>query len=233
MMNKVKKLITYFLDLIYPRVCITCNTTLKDTEKFICYPCFLDLPRLKYSELYQKENEKKFWGKVNVQAVYSLLYFSKKNKTQKLIHELKYKGNSEIGEWLGNQLASEYKNQVEQDKINLIIGIPLHDNKLRQRGYNQADIVAEAIAKQLNIEYGKAVLKRIVETKSQTKKSRLERFKNIEGIYAIDEKKQVEGKNVLIVDDVLTTGATLTEAIELLLNKGANTVSIMTIASAF
>lgn len=233
MMKKVKQLITYFLDLVYPRVCITCNTTLKDTEKFICYPCFLDLPRLKDSELYQKENEKKFWGKANIQAVYSLLYFSKKNKTQKLIHELKYKGNSEVGEWLGRQLANEYKNEIERDKINLIIGVPLHKNKLQQRGYNQADVVAEAIAKQLNIEFGREIIRRTIETSSQTKKTRLERFKNIEGIYSIDENKSVNGKNVLIVDDVLTTGATLTEAIELFLSKGANTVSIMTIASAF
>ena len=223
----------HFLDIIYPRTCEACGEALLSGENLICMNCMIDLPRTN-SHIERLDNvSNRFWGKIPVTDTITFMRFSKKGKVQKLLHELKYRNKPEVGKYLGKIYGIDLKAVEFDKKIDLIIGVPLHPTKLMQRGYNQADCIAEGLSEALNIPYEINAVRRLTYTSTQTKKSRIERFQNVENIFEVVDSEKIRGKRIAIVDDVLTTGSTIESFGTTLLHAEAKAISVITIAAAY
>ncbi len=223
-----------FFALIYPNRCEACGALLVAGEQVICTTCRYKLPRTGY--WLQKGNpvEQVFWGRVPVENACSLFFMGKGSKYRKLLHKLKYKGRPQVGVVLGNLLGAELLRSDFYQDVDAIIPIPLHLKRQRQRGYNQSEQIARGISQS----FGKPTLANVVYrqryNETQTKKSREERMKNVEDVFAVhaDKLALIEGKHLLLVDDVLTTGATLESCIAAI-QKAANCkISVATLAAA-
>lgn len=207
----VKKTMQPFKDLfhlVYPNLCLACGYELKTVEDVICFPCKYKLPKTKFH--LEKDNPviEHFWGRVPVKAAASYFYFSKGGFVQHLIHQLKYKGKHRIGAEFGKQYGRQLKNSGNFEGIDLIVPVPIHIRKKRLRGYNQSAMFAKGLAIAFGVPWTEA-LKRLDIVDSQTSKSRLERFQNVENSFKVTQPNLLEGKHILLVDDVITTGATL------------------------
>lgn len=226
-------LIVDFTDLLFPTLCLGCSQSLSANEQVLCAKCRISLPETnQHLDPYDQHLLNKFAGKVPIQFIASYVYFTKGGIVQKLIHGIKYKGRKEaaktIANWYGHQLMID---STLVDEIDVLIGVPLHKSRLRQRGYNQADYIAHGLSESLNIPYRIDVLKRNRFQESQTKKNRLERWENVKTVFSVENYKEIEGKNVVVVDDVLTTGATIEACAIELLKAGCKSVGILTIAA--
>ena len=223
----------YLIDAIhifFPTLCITCNSKLLNSENLICTLCRHDLPIICYKDYKDTKINKAFLGRVSIEIATSFLYFRKHGKTKTLMHHLKYKGNQAIGTWLGSWFGSIIKKSDLFKNIDLIVPVPLHKKKLKQRGYNQLTTFGKSLSKQLKCEFNPFILKRISSTKTQTLQQRFDRFKNTETTFQLQPKAQINGKHILLIDDVITTGATL-EACCLELQKITDVrISIITMA---
>lgn len=219
-----------FISLFFPRFCLGCNGTLLKGEKQVCIHCYTNAENTD-SHL-DKENfiKQKFYGKVDVSLALAYFVFLKGGIVQHLLHNLKYENQPELGLELGMRYASELLNYSEEWPFELIVPVPLHRSKLKLRGYNQSEEFANGLACTLNIPVNNA-LKRIKATTTQTSKSKLERWKNVDQIFEVID-KEVVGKHILLVDDVITTGSTLESCIQTLNAAGASEVSVMAIAAA-
>jgi ComF family protein len=202
------------------------------SESHICLSCLNNIPRTNYHLLTDNPVEKRFWGKAPIFRGTSFFFFQKGSPFQKLLHELKYKGNKEIGEILGRYAAAELLNSPDFCSIDIIIPIPLHPKRFAQRGYNQSEWIGKGLSAVLDKPQDTNTLKRVKQTTTQTKKSVFERFENTEGIFELSGAKELEGKHLLLIDDVLTTGSTLNAAINTLLNIPNVKISIFTLAIA-
>jgi ComF family protein len=179
----------------------------------------------------KNETARQLWGKLEFQSALSMLYLRKSSRVEKLMHRLKYQNQPEIGVFLGKYYA---KKLIESDffkNIDTIMPIPIHHSKLRKRGYNQSSQFSAGLSAISLVPWTDKILIRTVSSVSQTKKSRLERYDNVEGVFSLKDEKIVRDKHILLVDDVLTTGATICTAGNVLVNAGAK-VSVMTIARA-
>lgn len=223
----------HFLDIIYPRSCEACGEALLGGENLICMNCMINLPRTNSHIQRLDVLSNRFWGKISVTDTITFMKFSKKGKVQKLLHELKYRNKPEVGKYLGKIYGVDLKSVYFDKKIDLIIGVPLHPTKLVQRGYNQADCIAEGLSEALNVPYDTMAVKRLTYTSTQTKKSRIERFQNVENIFEVIDSEKIKNKRIAIVDDVLTTGSTIESLGITLLNAEAKAISVITIAAAF
>ncbi len=225
--------IHHFLDLIYPRNCGGCKKPLLAEENLICTECLINLPVTNSHKEQQDAISKKFWGKLPVKYTLAYLKYVKNGKVQNMIYQLKYHQNQEMGKKLGEMYGKILKNAGFDIKFDLIVGVPLHEDKLLKRGYNQADCIAEGLSIGMNIDYSTEVIKRNKFTESQTKKTRIERFKNVQSIFEVIDTEIIKEKRIVIVDDVLTTGSTLESCGIELLKSGCKEISIITIASAY
>ena len=226
----MKKWIRSFFDLFFPKICIYCGAPLVEGEEYICCECILQLPRTNF---YQKEGnlaEQLFWGKVQFCKIASYLYFYKRGITQKIIHSLKYKGEKRLGATMGKLMSNEMINSAFFEGIDLILPIPLHDNKLKKRGYNQSEWIAKGISDVTGIPICADVLYRTIETSSQTNQSVYDRWMNTRNTFGIKDISQLKDKHILLVDDVLTTGATLVACIETIEKQTSCKISILTLA---
>ncbi|GAB4031552.1 ComF family protein [Spirosoma gilvum] len=234
MFRFIRPVLTDFVDLLFPQLCLGCNNPLGFSEKVLCTHCRINLPETgQHREPYDQNLLNKFAGKVPVQFLASYMYFNKGGIVQKLIHGIKYKGHKEaakeIAGWYGHQLKSE---STIGETIDVILGVPLHKSRLQQRGYNQADWIADGLAESLTIPFRTDVLVRQRFKSSQTHKNRLERWENVKTVFRVIYPDAIKGKHVLVVDDVLTTGATLEACAIELLNAGCTAVSVLTLATA-
>ncbi|WP_235941917.1 ComF family protein [Pontibacter fetidus] len=223
------------LALFFPESCFACNKVLVRGEQFICTDCNIKLPYTDFHEHGATELnplQRRFWGKVPVRFAFSYLYFRSKGRVQRLLHQLKYKGAKDLGEHLGQRYGSILQEYQYHDQFDLIVPVPLHKLKLRKRGYNQSEHFAVGLASAMSVPTKADVLKRTINTTTQTQKNRLSRWQNVEQVFEVTKPEQVKGKRILIVDDVLTTGATLEACAVTLLAAGASEVSIATIAAA-
>lgn len=216
-------------DLFYPRLCLGCSRNLHQHENNLCWQCLHRLPRTMYHKQVDNPLERLFWGRTQVKAATSLLFFTKNGLTQNLLHQLKYSGQKEVGVRLGELVGNEIKNEERFSQADAIIPVPLHPKKLQLRGYNQSALLAQGIANRLALNVHENWLQRQIHTETQTKKGRYERWENVADAFVCPKSADLIGKTIMLVDDVLTTGATLEACARPLQNAGAN-VLIVTLA---
>lgn len=197
------------IGLFYPSVCAACGNSLFKWERLVCTRCRSFLPRTGYERNEDNPLARLFYGKVRLKAVTACYFFSKAGRVQHLIHELKYKGNVDAGIFLGQELGKSIKDAPLFQDIDYLIPVPLHPKKEKKRGYNQSMVIARGIAEVTGIPIGDKFLVRSINTATQTHKTKEERWQNVKDIFELHHSKQLEGKYVLLIDDVLTTGATL------------------------
>lgn len=226
------KIVTPILDLFYPQYCLGCLEEVTDDNFNICLNCRTNLPITNFSQIENNDLKRKFQGKLNIKHATSLYYFNKKNKIQNLIHVLKYRNKQKIGEFFGEILGEEILQSDYFATVDYVVPIPLHPHKFRKRGYNQNTLFGKTIAKKIGAIYCEKNIQRIKKTDTQTKKSKEERFKNTKNIFQIIDLEKYEGKHILLVDDIITTGATIESCSkELMKTKNIN-ISIASIAFA-
>jgi len=185
-----------------------------------------------YGATEQNPLQRRFWGKVPVRFAFAYLHFMPKGRVQRLLHKLKYKGAKELGEHLGQRYGSLLSDYQYAEQFDIVVPVPLHRHKLRRRGYNQAESFAKGLADALQLPHNGKAIYRAIYTTTQTSKSRFDRWQNVEQVFQVPQPELVQGKRVLLVDDVMTTGATLEACAVALLAAGAAEVSVATIAAA-
>jgi ComF family protein len=225
-------LINDFLSLIYPRHCEACSNTLFKHELFICNHCKLNLPKSNYHLNTDNELNKLFSARIPLANTFCFYLYEKSGKIQKLLHAIKYQNQKELGEYLGALYGEDLLKNKSLLDIDLIIPIPLHKNKLKTRGYNQSEWFARGLSKSLKIELETANMERITDTATQTNKKKYERWENVEGIFKIHHAETLQNKHILVVDDVITTGATIEAAWLALKDIEGIRVSVVSIAFA-
>lgn len=224
-----------FTSLFFPRVCNVCGNSLAKGEEVICLQCEFHLPKTGYHLYKDNPVAKNFWGRVSIRSATSLYFFSKGQKLQTLIHLLKYHNQKEIGKRLGKLLGLEIKDSKPFEDVDYILPVPLHKKRIRKRGYNQSEVIAEGLCEILQKPLIKDLLVRKIPNETQTKKSRFQRFENVNEIFGINKAKKntvLEAKHFLLVDDVITTGSTLVACAETLEKNFSANVSIATLACA-
>ena len=220
------------VNLFFPKVCYACHNLLNDNEDTICMDCRHDLPITNFHFDNNDSVQKALYGRAKIENGTALFRFEKKGNVQRLIHNLKYKDHEHIGFVLGNWLGGELKTLESYKNIDVVIPVPLHKNKLRKRGYNQVALFGQQVAKALNADYLDDVLVKVTNTKSQVNKKRLARWTNSNELFTLKNMETIDNKHILIVDDIITTGATL-EACISILNQAKNIkISIVTMAIA-
>ena len=225
---KLSAYVRDFVALLYPEVCEACSNPLHHGEEVVCTFCHYKLPYARFHHEPGNPIEQIFWGRIPIESATSLFYFSKGNKVRNLLHNLKYRKHQYIGPFLGQILAKKIQHIPRFQGFDYITPVPLHPKRLRLRGFNQSMAFADGIAENLNSK-SEELLFRTVDSSSQTKKNRFDRFKNMDGIFKVIDPSKVEGKKVLLVDDILTTGSTLEGSATPLIESGAR-VSIATMA---
>ncbi|CAN5243938.1 ComF family protein [soil metagenome] len=232
-MHGLKQLTGDFFSLFFPNLCAACNGHLLRGEVAICTACLIDCPRT-FDEHNPVDNpaERVFRGRIRIEGAASLFVFTKGGKVQELIHNLKYNGRKDAGIAAGKIFGNDLKDLTPFNTADAVIPVPLHRDKFSKRGYNQAACFGEGIASALAIpiyEYG---MLRLNATETQTKKNRDERWENVEDVFTINKKFNLKGKHILLVDDVITTGATIEACAIPILELEGTKLSVISLASA-
>jgi ComF family protein len=220
------------MHLFYPHVCAGCGSDIIEDENLLCLHCINNLPHTNFASHANNPVEKIFWGRLPLASAMSEFYFSKGTVIQHLIHEFKYKGNKDVGIYLGALMGGSFMNNNRLAKVDALVPLPLYADKERKRGFNQAAILCNGMSEIMDIPVitGNVIRKRYTET--QTKKHRAQRWKNVEGSFEINDISELKGKHVLLVDDVVTTGATLEACGREILNINEVRLSVATLAYA-
>ena len=202
----------YFSDLVelfYPNVCLACSEKLLKGEAVLCFKCRRELPGNEFWNDAENAMAKRFWGRVELQGVAALFRFQKDGDVQQLLHQLKYYGRQDAGEFIGKMIGGLMlqPGSVIKD-VDIIVPVPLHWKRKRSRGYNQCDSIARGISETIKVPWTDSALERVQENISQTGKNRFDRWYNVAEIFAVRDAEQLKNKHVLLVDDVMTTGAT-------------------------
>ena len=220
------------INLFFPKVCSGCSSFLLSNENVICTVCRHDIPLTNHHLNPENDAFKKFYGRIPVIHTSALFYFHKKGIVQELIHNLKYKGHEEIGTILGEWYAEDLKSIDLLQSVDEIIPVPLHRRKLKERGYNQVTAFGTALSSSLNIDYNDTILVRNVYSKTQSKKNLLGRTEGIESTFDVSFTEKNHNKHFLLIDDVITTGATLEACSRALLKIPGAKISIVCMAMA-
>lgn len=231
-MNLRNSYLSNFVDLLFPRLCQACTANLIGTEDLICTDCLFNLPYTNFHTQPDNIVARQFWGKLKLQQAYALLYFEKGGKVQHLMHQFKYKNMPQIGNKLGHIAGEQLLQNPSTTAFDYIIPVPLHKSRLRERGYNQSANFAMGLAPKLKATVEEHNLVRVVKTTTQTHKSRFARYENMQQVFAVKQPQRLEGKHVLLVDDIVTTGSTLEACAQELLNVPGLQLSIATMAYA-
>lgn len=208
-MVSLKEIALSFIGLFYPDYCLGCGRPLLTGEHYICVDCINDLPYTYFNNSRKNVVSELLWGRINsLNKAYSMCYFSKSSQLQSLLHNLKYKNKPEVGIELGIYLAHELEKTDFAD-FDVMIPVPLHPKKMKIRGYNQSEKIAEGIKRVINKPIDTKSVVRSVFTNTQTKKDKVDRWENVKDIFEVKKVDNLAGKHILIVDDVITTGATI------------------------
>lgn len=219
-----------FKNFLFPKLCACCDAVLLKDEQLICTFCRNELPL--YPNFFDGDHDlhKILYGRVLVHQAASLFYFEKKGIVQQLIHDLKYKGNKDLSFHLGKWLGSLLLEAGWQDKIDIVIPVPLHKQRMRERGYNQVEGFGKAISEELSVSYEDSILKRKSNSKTQVFKNRLARTEVVQNHFYVEEQTDLKDLRILLVDDLVTTGATLEACYLALKDIGVKKLNIATIA---
>ncbi len=227
----IKRAAEAFLNLFYPNLCLACGEQLVKND-ILCIRCHYELPlTAQYTQLENAFTER-FWGRINIVTGAAMYYFLKESRVRNLIHQLKYEGKQNIGFRLGELFGKQLVLMEAYQKIDVIIPVPLHSLRKRERGYNQSALFARGLARSMGKICAEDLIKRVEYTDTQTLKSREARFKNVENAFEVTDKKKLEGMRILLVDDVMTTGATLEACGHYLLAIPKTEILFVTIAIA-
>ncbi|MCU0454770.1 MAG: ComF family protein [Bacteroidales bacterium] len=221
-----------FISLLFPRLCYACGNHLLRNENLICTECYIRIPRTAYHLQEDNPVARLFWGRCRIERAAAFSFYNKDSRIRKLIHNLKYRGVREIGSELGRIYGVSLKDTAFLEGINLIIPVPLHPSKERIRGFNQSSIIATGFSDVTGIPVNGSILVRQGFSESQTRRSRYERWMNVEGIFGVSMPEMAEGKHVLLIDDVITTGSTLEACANELLKCRDTKVSVAALAVA-
>jgi len=221
-----------FLSLLFPRLCCGCGNELVRNETGICTDCYLSIPRTKFHEHDDNPVAQLFWGRCKIEKASAFSFYTKGSRIRKIIHALKYNGKRDVGTEMGRIYAMNLKSSGFFSGIDLIVPVPLHPSKLRKRGFNQSDDISAGISEVSGIRSDSGSLLRVLLSETQTNRSRLGRWENVEGIFRVERPEILMGKHILLVDDVITTGSTIDAcATELLKIEGVR-VSVIALAVA-
>lgn len=231
-MPLLKNILSDTLHLFFPYVCTGCGSDLIGEHHQLCLKCINELPRTYFAAHANNPVEKYFWGRLFLTAAHSEFYFSKGSLIQQLIHQLKYNDNTEIGFYLGELMGISLLKSNRFNTVDALIPLPLNAIKEHQRGYNQAAIICNGMSSIMNIPVINGNIIRQRSTSTQTRKHRTERWENVEGSFTINEPATLLGKHLLLVDDVVTTGATLEACGKMILQLNNVKLSIATLAHA-
>jgi ComF family protein len=230
--STVSDLFTDFISLIYPRYCLACRDGLVKGEEIVCTRCILELPRTGYHLEQENPVYKRLFGRLPIKYGVAFLIFQKGGHVQQLLHEFKYNNHPEIGRVIGRVYGDELQKCGFSDEFDNILPIPLHPVKQRRRGYNQSEEFAKGLSESLKVPVLPDQVKRITVTETQTRKSKLRRWENVREVFSIDAKEAIHNKRILLVDDVITTGATLEACGQILLDAGCSQLSVAGMAYA-
>ncbi len=221
-----------FISLLFPRLCYACGNYLLRNENLICTECYVVIPRTNYHNEPDNPVAQLFWGRCNIEKAAAFSYYNKGSRIRNLIHNLKYKGIREIGFELGKIYGSALKTSGFMNDIDMIIPVPLHPSKRRVRGFNQSESISAGLGEAASLYVELEVLIRVLVSATQTKKSRYERWTNVEGIFKVVAPEKIIGKHILLVDDVITTGSTIESCTNELLRIENVKVSVVALAYA-
>ena len=233
--NLLKKVsIKYYLDallqLFFPSICYACNDHQIDHEEMLCLRCLQQLPYTSFESILDNPTEKLFWGRIQIMFACSIFYFEKENIIQQFIHQIKYKNEKQLGIFMGRLMGMKLISIPELQQIDYMIPMPLHPKKEKKRGYNQATLLCKGIKETCELDYDEKLITRIKQTQTQTKKSRIERWQNVEEVFCVPSPEKIINKNILLIDDVITTGASAESCGRILLEYGARSISICGLA---
>ncbi|MEP7109024.1 MAG: ComF family protein [Ferruginibacter sp.] len=231
-MQLLKTIFSDTLHLFYPHVCTGCGSDLLQDDQLLCLRCITNLPHTNFARHANNPIEKLFWGRMALVAAHSEFYFAKDSLIQHLIHQLKYRANQEIGIYLGELMGQSLVNSNRFKKIDYLIPLPLYPDKERKRGYNQAAVICTGLSGIMNVPVLQGNVTRQRFTETQTKKHRTERWENVADSFLVNDKEKLYGKNLLLIDDVLTTGATLEACGQSILQADDVKLSIATLSMA-
>lgn len=216
--------------LLFPHNCLGCSTDILNADDLLCAKCFSDLPETNFAASANNPIERIFFGRLNIEQATASYYFTKDSLLQHLLKQLKYKSNQEIGLYLGKLLGHHLKTSGRFNSVDVLVPLPLNKKKQYKRGYNQAEIICKGIITEFNRPIINHVSVRSVFTESQTTENRISRWQNMEGVFDVTNESEIEGKHILLVDDVITTGATLESCGSKILNVKNTKLSIACVA---
>jgi ComF family protein len=221
-----------FLALIYPRNCVACGNSLFKHEEQVCNYCYSHLPKSNFHKQQKNPVDALFYGRTPILLASSFYVFQKKGSIQKILHAIKYKHNKDLAVLVGKWYAEDLKTNDIVSKADFVIPVPLHSKKFKIRGYNQSEEFARGLSEGLKIPLNTNVLKRKEFTETQTKKSKYERWENVEDVFELIVPETFINKHIVLVDDVITTGATIEACCQLLQHIEGIKISVLSIAYA-
>ncbi len=232
MLKRIRQWLGAAADVAMPRICPVCGKALDGDERWLCRTCLAAMPRTRYEDVEFNAMEQLFAGKVPIERATAYFFYEKESPYAAILHDIKYRGIPAMGRWLAARAVTDMTESRFFDGIDVVTAVPLHRSKLAHRGYNQSEYLARGIADALNVPCVEA-LKAVRPHATQTHKGALERWQNIQGNYALKNKTdQLAGQHILLVDDVITTGSTLTVCASELLHIPEVKVSIFTLSAA-
>jgi len=221
-----------FVSLFFPNSCLGCKEALVKGEEVLCTHCLAELPRTNYHLQETNPIQERLFGRLDVKHAWAFLKFRKSGIVQHLLHQLKYNNHPEVGVRIGMLFGKELCEQGLDKEFDLIVPVPLHNSRQRKRGYNQSAKFAEGLSTSLTIPWDESISIRKKRTTTQTRKSKLDRWENVKDVFGIDVAEKILNKRILLVDDVITTGATLEACGRHLLENNCSSLSIACIAEA-
>ena len=225
-------IISDFISLFFPRCCLGCAEALVKGEDILCTHCLAELPKTNYHLQATNPIEDRLFGRIKLKHAWAFLKFRKSGIVQHLLHQLKYNNHPEVGVRIGMLFGRELRKQGLENEFDLIVPVPLHNSRKRKRGYNQSAKFAEGLSNSLGIPWDESISVRKKRTSTQTRKSKLDRWENVKDVFGVDVAEKVFNKRILLVDDVITTGATLEACGIHLLKNNCSELSIACMAEA-